>query len=268
MRYECFKRIIRIIPTQTQRSRSWFVFNIVETQEPINRLLGPRDWAQYHYCRLTQLARNQTNLWTGGIASKYKSALKSQIQLVRFQEKLNLLIRMRLSNVKKNTERKYDEINPSSSLEYVHETFCPLLILDEMGDCTCYTVQKNTGTTDNLTWTNALLNEFCIRIHFFYQHELLSLLRVSLLCSRERKRGPGNVEEEPPEWRFEQFFEPDQDLFGILCLQARDKAAIMVVNTSHFFENLHKNGLVRDRPCASKVDFTSSLLLGRWRARL
>ena len=40
---------------------------------------------------------------------------------------------MRLSNVKKNTERKYDEINPSSSLEYVHETFCPLLILDEMG---------------------------------------------------------------------------------------------------------------------------------------
>ena len=107
---------------------------------------------------------------------------------------------MRLSNVKKNTERKYDEINPSSSLEYEHETFCPLLILDEMGDCTCYIVQKNTGTTGNLAWTNALLNELHHWIHFFYQHELLSLLtRVSLLCSRERKRGPGNVEEEPPE---------------------------------------------------------------------
>lgn len=162
LRHECFKRIIRIIPTQTQRSRSWFVCNIVETQEPINRLLGPRDWAQYHYCRLTQLARNQTNLWTGGIASKYKSALKSQIQLVRCQEKLKSPNTDAPEERKKNTERKYDEINPSSSLEYVHETFCPLLILDEMGDCTCYTVQKNTDTTDNLAWTNALLNEFCI----------------------------------------------------------------------------------------------------------
>lgn len=106
---------------------------------------------------------------------------------------------MRLSNLKKNTERKYDEINPSSSLEYVHETFCPLLILDEMGDCTCYTCPKNTGTTDNLAWTSALLNEFCIA-HFFYRHKILSLLpRVSPLCSRERKRGPGIEEEEPPD---------------------------------------------------------------------
>lgn len=39
----------------------------------------------------------------------------------------------------------------------------------------------------------------------------------------------------------------------------------MVVNTNHFFENLHKNEQVRNRPCASKVDFTFSHLLGRWR---
>ena len=30
-------------------------------------------------------------------------------------------------------------------------------------------------------------------------HVLSLLSRVSLLCSRERKRGPGNEEEEPPD---------------------------------------------------------------------
>ena len=69
---------------------------------------------------------------------------------------------MRLSNVTK-TKRKYDEINPSSSLEYVRQTFCPLFLL-AWWDGWLYMLHspKNTGTTDNLAWTKALLNELCI----------------------------------------------------------------------------------------------------------
>ena len=151
-----------------------------------------------------------------------------------------------------------------------------------MGDCTCYTVQK---------------------------HKLLSLLkRVSLFCSRERKRSPGKEEEEPPEWRFEQFLNPmiclhdgvilllRPESFGFFlscanyrlcylnlagitkfkCERKNEKNSgrsskmtpsyiVQMAYTSHFFENLHKNGLVRNRPCASKVDFTSSRPLGQWR---
>lgn len=86
MRHECFKRIIRIIPTQTQRSR-YSSLNIVETQEPINRLLGPElgcitavDLRNWHAIEPT--------FGLGGIASGYKFALKSQIQLNRSLEKL------------------------------------------------------------------------------------------------------------------------------------------------------------------------------------
>lgn len=72
------------------------------------------------------------------------------MQLVRCQENLKSPNTDASEYLKKDTERKYDEINSSSSLEYVHETFCPLLLLDEMGDCTCYTCPKNSGTIDNL----------------------------------------------------------------------------------------------------------------------
>ena len=149
---------------------------------------------------------------------------------------------MRLSNLKKNTERKYDEINPSSSLEYVHETFCPLLILDEMGDCTCYTCPKNTGTTDNLAWTSALLNEFCIA-GFTSSTGIKSWASfpgfLLFVPGKEREALVTRKRSLLISWMtFWTFFEPD-DLFGILCLQACDKAAIMVVHTNHFFENLH-----------------------------